>query len=786
MKHHLKIALFVLLLSLIAGYLTISIYTHPYLGVTVAENNQGQIIVSESSSQNYWGFGNIYTGDHIVEVNGQQAKDYYPIRMFDSLEQASSIVLDRAGPDGILKRITLDVNLQLSREELLTHLILPWIALLMFSGLSIVVYRRKKSDPAAIQLILFFLSIGLAYFSSFSSGRADPMGRVLLFFTMSLVPIFFLEFLRLYLERFQEKFAGCYTMRIFYLIIAAINVIEITRVFFRSRLGDYNSALMLLYFAGINIYIVIRLIQKFVIHRKLNSSMRSLFKFILIGHVSGFAPFICLFAIPRLFGTAFLSAEIAAIFLLIIPLVYLYMFTTKQLFDVDFLLNRFFYYACIAFIPTVAISVLSSLLLTQHNQFWVRWGQLFLVSYLLIILMLFLKEYADLKLRPSLNKDMHNFQGSLGRFSARISRVMKRADLERVLEQEIYQVLPVKKAVFVTVDMNRLQELTLSEPLDGIRDSLIAAIQSAAGKLDVGKIFSLERGIGVVAGKKLNLLHILWLDDKGSRTKYNLDELAWLRTLANYSAIVYENLYLVESLVEELEAEFRKKNGNASSPWLSRLIFTLSEKERRKLASDLHDSALQDQLIWYRNLESAMLDHEMGPELYQKLDNIKEGLLDVIHQIRETCNELRPPLLQEMGIIEALRGLFEQAQIRSDFVVDFHPGTFTADINDDQLLTLYRIVQELLRNASKHARASTIMIALGQERNHDILLTYKDNGIGLKLEELQDSYHHMGLSGIKERVNSLEGEITFQSAPGQGLEVRIVLPLDAARLSQEA
>ncbi|CAH1220536.1 Sensor histidine kinase ComP [Paenibacillus auburnensis] len=786
MKHRLKITVCILLLFLITGYFTKFVYTHPYVGVMVTQNNEGQIIVSESSPQKYWGFGKIYTGDQIVEVNGQPAQDYYPIRMFDSLEQASSIALDRTGPDGVVKRVTFEVSPQLPRNELLTHLIFPWLALLMFSGLSIVIYRRKKSDPAAIQLILFFLSIGLAYFSSFSSGRANPVGMIILYFSMSSVPIFFIQFLKLYLESYQEMLTGRFTMRIFYLLIAAINVIEITRVFYRSRLGDYNSGLMLFYFAGINIYIVIRLIQKFALHRKQNSPMRSLFKFILIGHVSGFAPFIFLFAIPQLFGMAFMSAEISAIFLLIIPFVYLYMFTTKQLFDVDFLLSRFFYYAGIAFFPTIAISVLASLLLTQHNQFWVRWGQLFLVSYLLIILMLFLKEYADLKLRPSLNKDMHNFQGSLGRFSARISRVMKLTDLERVLEQEIYQVLPVKKAVFVTVDTNRLQELTLSEPLDGIRNSLIAAIQSAVGKLDVGTIFSLQRGIGVVAGKKLNRLHILWLDDKGSRTKYNLDELAWLRTLANYSAIVYENLYLVESLVEELEAEFRKKNGNASSPWLSRLIFTLSEKERRKLASDLHDSALQDQLIWYRNLESAMLDHEMGPELHQKLDNIKEGLLDVIHQIRETCNELRPPLLQEMGIVEALRGLFEQAQIRSDFVVDFHPGTFTADINDDQLLTLYRIVQELLRNASKHAKASTIRIALGQEGNHDILLTYKDNGIGLKLEELQDSYHHMGLSGIKERVNSLEGDITFKSAPGQGLEVRIILPLDSARLSQEA
>lgn len=98
-------------------------------------------------------------------------------------------------------------------------------------------------------------------------------------------------------------------------------------------------------------------------------------------------------------------------------------------------------------------------------------------------------------------------------------------------------------------------------------------------------------------------------------------------------------------------------------------------------------------------------------------------------------------------------------------------------------MALFRIVQELLRNANKHAKATVVEIGL--EQRESIRLMYKDNGVGMELGELNDSYQHMGLSGIKERVRSLEGEIFFQSVVGEGLEVCITLPLESANMTRE-
>jgi two-component system sensor histidine kinase ComP len=154
-----------------------------------------------------------------------------------------------------------------------------------------------------------------------------------------------------------------------------------------------------------------------------------------------------------------------------------------------------------------------------------------------------------------------------------------------------------------------------------------------------------------------------------------------------------------------------------------------------------------------------------------------EGLLDVTHQIRETCNELFPPLLKELGIVEALKNLFADAQLRTNYVVNFNVTGFSINLGYEQVLALYRIVQELLTNAAKHSKATEINITLANS-NGILTLNYQDNGIGIDLQNLQSSSNHLGLSGIQERVSSLEGKTCFNSSLGKGLEVLIWMELD--------
>ncbi|WP_246070666.1 sensor histidine kinase [Paenibacillus kobensis] len=426
----------------------------------------------------------------------------------------------------------------------------------------------------------------------------------------------------------------------------------------------------------------------------------------------------------------------------------------------------------IAFLPALLILSGFGLVFIGTSIELVQWIQMFLVVYVSTVLFLYAKEVLDRKLRNRVIKGAHQFEQSLEHFSRRVSEVMKVNELEQCLQKELFELLPIESIGFLerqieskVISLKRTQgEMPFEELLEQLNHNL--------SRLSVGEGMKLTKGNCYMIGQGRGTQHFVWISDKDNHTEYNHDEKVWLRTIMTYVGFVYQNLQLIEGLVQDLDLQ----KGEAP-PWVLRLLFRLSEKERRKLASDLHDSALQDQLLWYRKLETIVNDEARLPnDTRTNLFDISEGLLDVIHQIRETCNELRPPFLQEMGAIEAIENLCAHTQLNANFTITFDHQDFRVELDDEYVLTIYRITQELLRNGMKHSKASHVELLLYYEEQR-IRYRYKDNGVGIAMDRLNSSFDHMGLSGIRERVAGLEGETLFRTAPGEGLEVEIVLPL---------
>jgi signal transduction histidine kinase len=246
----------------------------------------------------------------------------------------------------------------------------------------------------------------------------------------------------------------------------------------------------------------------------------------------------------------------------------------------------------------------------------------------------------------------------------------------------------------------------------------------------------------------------------------------WLETAVHYVAILYDNLHLLEDLMRRVEDMVAK---NETPKWMLRLLFNLSEKERASLSSDLHDSVLQDLIIWYRKLESLRSSATFTKETQLELKQIEEGILDAIHQIRITCNELRPPFLLKMGLVESLKSLFSYARMFSNYEIEFSAEQLHYPLTEEQILGIYRIVQELLNNANKHSKANKVNIALKSE-NGQVHFSYSDDGVGTDLSGLEGSFQNMGIAGIEKRVLSLEGNVELKSAPGLGFHVTVSLP----------
>lgn len=329
-------------------------------------------------------------------------------------------------------------------------------------------------------------------------------------------------------------------------------------------------------------------------------------------------------------------------------------------------------------------------------------------------------------------------QQSLNRFSTDLANVMKVSDLENRLIEEVQAVLQVSRVSIEEVP--RGEEHTLRD----------------------------EQEIWVKIGEKQ---HPVYLRIETEHALLKIEK-EWLETAVHYVTILYDNLLLLEDLMKRLEEMVSK---NETPKWMLRLLFKLSEKERASLSSDLHDSVLQDLIIWYRKLESLRSSHVFAKDTERELIQIEEGLLDAIHQIRITCNELRPPFLLKMGLVESLKSLFSYARMFANYEIEFTAEQLGTPLHEEQILGVYRIVQELLHNASKHSEATKVTMALTDRGDH-ISFSYSDDGVGMDVTALQGSFQHMGIAGIEKRVLSLEGNVQFHSAPQQGFHVAMQFP----------
>jgi len=207
-------------------------------------------------------------------------------------------------------------------------------------------------------------------------------------------------------------------------------------------------------------------------------------------------------------------------------------------------------------------------------------------------------------------------------------------------------------------------------------------------------------------------------------------------------------------------------------------VVRAKEQERLQVAADLHDGAIQRlasmgltaELV-RRRLERG--NHDSAGRLLEQLtDELGEEVAD----LRRVVFELRPPVVEEMGLVRALRAYVADFQERTGVrcTLDADPDTA---LDQARETTLYRVVQEVLTNVAKHAKARRVWIWLTVAAGA-VELTIHDDGVGFDtstLSELVDQ-SHFGLAGIRERVDLVGGHFRITSHPRKGTTVTVSLP----------
>ena len=204
---------------------------------------------------------------------------------------------------------------------------------------------------------------------------------------------------------------------------------------------------------------------------------------------------------------------------------------------------------------------------------------------------------------------------------------------------------------------------------------------------------------------------------------------------------------------------------------LHRLNETL-EAEAKRIGHALHDEAGQLLVTVHFALEK--LASEVPPGLEPRIEEVRCRLTEVEQELRRLWHELRPPMLDELGLMPALDFMAQGVSKRSGFhiiVQGWIPQRLPALVE----IALYRSVQEALTNVSKHAKAKQVTISVAQERRDNetmIVCRVKDDGIGLQTGAARG----LGLLGIKERIHALGGSFDINSAAGVGTELLFAIP----------
>jgi PAS domain S-box-containing protein len=213
---------------------------------------------------------------------------------------------------------------------------------------------------------------------------------------------------------------------------------------------------------------------------------------------------------------------------------------------------------------------------------------------------------------------------------------------------------------------------------------------------------------------------------------------------------------------------------------LTQELMRAQENERQRISRDLHDHVAQELSAVEIGFET-LFDHqpEISPEIRRRISEMSRTLQKSIKAIRDVSYDLRPPVLDEMGLVETLVQYCHDFSEDNGINVDFHSaGMKGLHLDFDTEINLYRMIQEGLTNIKKHADADHVTIRL-VAAFPNIILRIKDNGKGFNVQKRMATItkeKRMGIHSMVQRAKLLQGEMEIQSRPMLGTKISITLP----------
>lgn len=252
----------------------------------------------------------------------------------------------------------------------------------------------------------------------------------------------------------------------------------------------------------------------------------------------------------------------------------------------------------------------------------------------------------------------------------------------------------------------------------------------------------------------------------------------------NTSNILYDNTNAILVIANDITAKKVGgdilKSHNIELKKLAEHLQKIREDERNKISHDIHDHLGQqlnvlkvEVFLLAKKIASSNNEFDRDQALKELL-SIQDLIDSSIKSIHKIVMDLRPEVLEKLGLIEAVRWHSEEFEKRTGIKCKVNISFRKIDLSKERSVAIYRIFQEILTNVAKHSFASEVVIRL-QKSNKRLILTVKDDGTGMNKDDLVKR-HAFGISGMKERANSINGKFKIINLKRKGTKVELRFP----------
>jgi len=595
------------------------------------------------------------------------------------------------------------------------RLIFATIAEFICLALAVFLYIKSSNIKSTNILIIIFMLMGLSFMSAEASAKSDIFSKILIFTSITLIPFLMLHFLYQLLKEKGQSYFSYKFINLCYAVVIPYCLLRIAYFLpgFTYKLYNIDRLLMLIFFV---IGSLCCLLFLWIVYRKRRlefSYSASIIKMVLIAFSICFIPYLIFTVIPDIISEPIVDYVHGIRFIALFPFIFIYLSYKRNLFLFkQTRLNNFFF--------NISSMVWKSSYFTSIQR--------------LLASLQYVKSFQDFK---------HHFL------------------------TDICNIFNYSNAILFIIE-NEDTHCFSAHPVD--KEKWIEIVHSGEIAFEQYAIFSISR--------EQQYQTYLILEHGKPIKKINRRTHTIVETIRVALVLLIENIYINQNLSKEITQMLDHNDDSLITnkiPSLKRTIFQLLEQEHKQMASDLHDTLLQDLLFARQRVLSLRNSVHSTPALDHQLADLAEYLQIINLGARDTIFQIYPHLLKETGFAMTVSNLVETERSHSeaDIILSIEHADEWNKLSFDDLLQIFRIIQELLSNARKHAHAKQIKLHFTLFKGKYFIITYTDDGVGIAN---YDQFQKTGWSGIQHRLQSIFANIVIDSTKQSGLSLKITIP----------